>query len=61
MNSVFIEGREISSGHPPYIIAELSANHNGKLQSALDTISEAKARGADTNQVADLYRRYDDH
>ena len=47
MKSVFIEGREIGPTQPPYIIAELSANHNGKLQSALDTISEAKARGAD--------------
>ena len=47
MKSIFIEGREIGLGQPPYIIAELSANHNGKLQSALDTISEAKARGAD--------------
>ena len=47
MKSVFIEGREIGPSQPPYIIAELSANHNGKLQSALDTISEAKAKGAD--------------
>ena len=32
---------------PPYIIAELSANHNGSLQRALDTIDAAKACGAD--------------
>ena len=30
-----------------YIIAELSANHNGKLQNALDTIKAAKEIGAD--------------
>ena len=30
-----------------YIIAELSANHNGDLQNALDTIKAAKAIGAD--------------
>ena len=30
-----------------YIIAELSANHNGSLQNALDTIKAAKEAGAD--------------
>ena len=30
-----------------YIIAELSANHNGKLQNALDTIQAAKEIGVD--------------
>ena len=30
-----------------YIIAELSANHNGNLQNALDTIKAAKEIGAD--------------
>ncbi len=30
-----------------YIIAELSANHNGSLQTALDTIKAAKEAGAD--------------
>jgi len=30
-----------------YIIAELSANHNGILQNALDTIKAAKEIGAD--------------
>ena len=47
MKDIFISGRAIGIGHHPYIIAELSANHNGSLQRALDTISEAKARGAD--------------
>ena len=42
-----IEGRKIGLGHPPFIIAELSANHNGSLQRALDTIDAAKASGAD--------------
>lgn len=41
-----IEGRKIGSGYAPYIIAELSANHNGSLDRALQTISEAKKRGA---------------
>jgi pseudaminic acid synthase len=42
-----INGRLIGPGHPPYIIAELSANHNGSLQRALQTIDAAKRCGAD--------------
>lgn len=47
MKDIIIDGRPIGVGHAPYVIAELSANHNGSLQRALDTISEAKTRGAD--------------
>lgn len=47
MKDIFINGSPIGVGHAPYVIAELSANHNGSLQRALDTISEAKTRGAD--------------
>ena len=47
MKDIFINGRPIGIGHAPYVIAELSANHNGSLQRALDTISIAKARKAD--------------
>lgn len=42
-----IEGRAIGPGHPPYIIAELSANHNGSLHRALQTIDAAQRCGAD--------------
>jgi pseudaminic acid synthase len=45
--SISIAGRPIGQDHPPYLIAELSANHNGKLQNALDIVSRAKAAGAD--------------
>lgn len=44
---VKIDGRLISPEDPPYIIAELSANHNGDLQRALDTITAAHDAGAD--------------
>ena len=44
---IVIDGREISSSQPPYIIAELSANHNGKLETALKIIDEAVDAGAD--------------
>ena len=47
MKEIIINGRAIGAKHPPYVIAELSANHNGKLQKALDTITKAKACGAD--------------
>jgi len=47
MKSITIGNRQIGENYPPYIIAELSANHNGVLQKALDTISEAKQCGAD--------------
>ena len=42
-----INDRVIGPDQPPYIIAELSANHNGSLERALKTIDEAKRCGAD--------------
>jgi N-acetylneuraminate synthase len=44
---IVIANRKIGTAYPPYIIAELSANHNGSLERALQTIDMAKARGAD--------------
>lgn len=38
---------EINSTSPVFIIAELSANHNGSLETALETIRAAKRAGAD--------------
>lgn len=42
-----INGRDIGTDFPPYIIAELSANHNGSLETALKIIEQAKLCGAD--------------
>ncbi len=42
-----INNREISTSQPPYIIAELSANHCGSIQNAFKTIKAAKDNGAD--------------
>jgi N-acetylneuraminate synthase len=42
-----IDGREIGTGMPPYVIAELSGNHNGELGRALALIDAAKQAGVD--------------
>jgi N-acetylneuraminate synthase len=47
MPQIEIAGRPIGPNHSPYVIAELSANHNGKLETALRIIEEAKKAGAD--------------
>lgn len=46
-HSITIAGRRIAADEPPFVIAELSANHNGKLETALKIIEEAKIAGAD--------------
>jgi pseudaminic acid synthase len=46
-HQIKIAGRPIGPDHSPYVIAELSANHNGKLEIALRIIEEAKRAGAD--------------
>jgi N-acetylneuraminate synthase len=45
--SFAIAGRPIGPGHPPFIIAELSGNHNGELSRALALIDAAAVAGAD--------------
>jgi pseudaminic acid synthase len=47
MNKLEIAGREISAAMAPYIIAEMSANHNGNLDRAKQLIQLAKQAGAD--------------
>jgi N-acetylneuraminate synthase len=47
MQTVSIAGRAIGAGQPPYIVAELSGNHNGSLDLALALLEEAAGRGAD--------------
>lgn len=42
-----IDGRKIGTGTRPYIVAELSANHNGSIETALTLIEQAKQAGAD--------------
>jgi len=47
MKIIEIGGRKIGVNYPPFIVAELSANHNGDLQKALDTMTMAKKCGVD--------------
>ena len=42
-----IQNRKISINHPPFIIAEISANHNKSIKRTLQLIKEAKKAGAD--------------
>lgn len=48
MNDIFsIKGRIIGGHAPCYIIAEMSANHGGSFDRAIEIIHEAKRAGAD--------------
>ncbi|MDP4679866.1 MAG: N-acetylneuraminate synthase family protein, partial [Cyclobacteriaceae bacterium] len=44
---ITISGKIIDESSPVFIIAELSGNHNGKIQNAIDAIVAAKKTGAD--------------
>jgi N-acetylneuraminate synthase len=46
-NFININGRKIGSDYSPYIIAEMSANHNGDISNAYKIIDMAKSCGAD--------------
>ena len=45
--TISIAGRPIGPSHPPYVIAEMSGNHNGDIGRAFALIEAAKAAGAD--------------
>ena len=46
-----IAGRNIGPSYPPYVIAEMSANHNGKIENAFRIIEAAKKAGADALKI----------
>jgi pseudaminic acid synthase len=46
MNTIKIAGREIGSNQPPFVIAEMSGNHNHSLERALQIVEAAAKTGA---------------
>lgn len=51
MKKIEIAGRPIGNEYEPYIIAEMSANHNGNIETAFRIIEEAKKAGADAVKI----------
>lgn len=51
MKKIEISGRPIGDSYEPYIIAEMSANHNGNIETAFRIIEEAKKAGADAVKI----------
>ncbi|QTN00382.1 pseudaminic acid synthase [Sediminibacillus dalangtanensis] len=47
MNEVVIQNRKVGPNCPPFIIAEMSGNHNQSLNNALQIVEEAAKAGAD--------------
>ena len=45
--TISIDGIKIGQYFPPYVIAEMSANHNGSIENAFKIIEAAKQSGAD--------------
>ncbi|MBM3516715.1 MAG: pseudaminic acid synthase [Alphaproteobacteria bacterium] len=45
--AITIAGQRVGPGEPPYIVAELSGNHNGDFGRAVACMEAAKAAGAD--------------
>jgi pseudaminic acid synthase len=51
MKTYAIAGRPVGMDQPPYVIAELSGNHNGDINRAFELIEKAKAAGADAVKI----------
>lgn len=47
MSAISIGGRLVGEGQPVFVIAEVSANHRGNIETALAAIDAASAAGAD--------------
>ena len=50
-NYIEIDGKKIGPDFRPYIVAELSANHNGSIEKAFQTIEAAAKCGADAIKI----------
>ena len=51
MTSIEIADRKIGANHRPYLIAEMSGNHNHSLDRALEIVDAAAASGADAMKL----------
>lgn len=51
MPQVTIDGRPVGDGHPVYVVAEMSANHNQSFDEAVRIVEAAKEAGADAVKV----------
>lgn len=49
--SIRIGDRSVGAGHPVFIVAEVSANHNQSFDTALEILEAAKEAGADAVKV----------
>jgi pseudaminic acid synthase len=49
--TVYIADRPIGSSHPPYVVAEMSGNHNGDLNRVFRILDAAKAAGVDAVKI----------
>lgn len=45
--SIQVAGRTIGAGHPTFVVAEISANHNQRFDDAVALVRAAKVAGAD--------------
>lgn len=49
--SILINKRNVGDGYPPFIVAEMSANHHGSIDNAYKLILAAKQAGADAVKI----------
>lgn len=51
MNEIVIGSRKVGAKHPPFIIAEMSGNHNQSIERALEIVKAAADSGADAIKI----------
>ncbi|MCT2536287.1 pseudaminic acid synthase [Aquibacillus koreensis] len=51
MEEINIDGRKIGKAHPPFLIAEMSGNHNQSLDRALKIVEAASKSGANAVKI----------
>jgi pseudaminic acid synthase len=51
MSEISIDRRRIGAAYTPYVIAEMSANHNGDIDAAFEIINLARESGADAIKI----------